>query len=642
MARTYLTTGGTDGLPVMKLGARMRVPRWALDELARTGRVVRLADVPPPADTVAKLLHEWSRTDRAPLEEYRLPAGTTVIVDEAGLLGTRSLHQLVHVAEREKWRLALVGDRRQLQAVGRGGLFNELCATSRVHELARLHRFHQPWEAEASLRLRAGDPSGLDAYEDRGRIVAGGFGEHLDQIAKDWIGLTSAGKTVAITAATNDHVDALNDAVQRLRLIVGQLDAGPATPIAASEHAYPGDPVATRRNDRRLRATAGEPVRNRDLWMVTAVCHDGSLTVSHLGGHGTVMLPCDYVRDHVRLGYAATEHGNQADTVDVGIQLVSPATTRRGLYVGTTRGREENRIHVVTERADPAEARDVLEAVLAYDRADVPAVTQRRHLAQTERPESSREPDQVVPAWLVGYRDQLEQRREDLAVCLTERAHRRAEAAAELADLQPAVAAARGGWQPYAGRIAAIEDELHTVFRPAMWQAHHDARNAGFGHRHGAARRARIASWRVSDARDRIAAIHAESGDTKQQLDTLQAEARRLADFANPASDPVGLDQLEHAELYSLGQLIDAVDTWTTWAAGRPVATDELTEAVSLLHDPARHAPPLALRVGDIDPARWFELLEPVRVLLVQHGMPFNVHGRHDLEHAGPDLGIDQ
>ena len=49
LARAYLTTGGTDGLPVMKLGARMRVPRWALDELARTGRVVRLADVPPPA-----------------------------------------------------------------------------------------------------------------------------------------------------------------------------------------------------------------------------------------------------------------------------------------------------------------------------------------------------------------------------------------------------------------------------------------------------------------------------------------------------------------------------------------------------------------------------------------------------------------
>ena len=49
LARTYLTTGGAEGLPVMKLGARMRVPRWALEELARTGRVVRLTDAPPPA-----------------------------------------------------------------------------------------------------------------------------------------------------------------------------------------------------------------------------------------------------------------------------------------------------------------------------------------------------------------------------------------------------------------------------------------------------------------------------------------------------------------------------------------------------------------------------------------------------------------
>lgn len=49
LARAYLSTGGIEGLPVLKLGSRMRVPRWALDELARTGRLVRLADVPPPA-----------------------------------------------------------------------------------------------------------------------------------------------------------------------------------------------------------------------------------------------------------------------------------------------------------------------------------------------------------------------------------------------------------------------------------------------------------------------------------------------------------------------------------------------------------------------------------------------------------------
>jgi hypothetical protein len=121
--------------------------------------------------TVAKLLHEWNRTDRDPREGFRLAAGTTLIVDEAGMVGTSSLHQLVGLAEREGWRLVLVGDPHQLQAVGRGGLFAELCATGRTVELTRVHRFHHPWEADASLRLRAGDPHALDVYQTHGRIT---------------------------------------------------------------------------------------------------------------------------------------------------------------------------------------------------------------------------------------------------------------------------------------------------------------------------------------------------------------------------------------------------------------------------------------------------------------------------------------
>ena len=179
-------------------------------------------------DTVAKLLHEWTRRDRPPTTATGSPPATTVIVDEAGMLGTGSLHQLVRLAERHDWRLVLVGDPRQLQAVGRGGLFAELCATSRVHELARIHRFTQPWEAAASLQLRAGDPDALDAYERHGRIRR----RHRSTSTSSGSPatgstLTAAGQTVAITATTNEHVDALNDAIQHARLTAGQLD--PAT-----------------------------------------------------------------------------------------------------------------------------------------------------------------------------------------------------------------------------------------------------------------------------------------------------------------------------------------------------------------------------------------------------------------------------
>jgi hypothetical protein len=307
-----------------------------------------------------------------------------------------------------------------------------------------------------------------------------------------------------------------------------------------------------------------------------------------------------------------------------------------------TRGRDDKRIHVITDTADVGEARDVLDAVLAYDRADIPAVTQRRHLAhQADRSGPVREPEQVVPEWLTAYRDRLEQRRDDLTAGLTARAQRRAEAATALDDLQPALAAARAAWQPYAERINAVEHELKTVLRPAMWQANHDARAVGFGHRHGAARRAKIAAWRVDDAQHRIAAIHAEGAHTKEPLDTVEAEARCLAELASPHTNRYGIDELDRDQLHALDQIVHAIDTWTIWANGRTVPTAELAEAVSLLNDVARHASPLPTRADEIDQTRWFELLAPVTAVLEQRGPPTRDHAGHHLEPTEPDLSID-
>ena len=126
---------------------------FAVAPTAKAARTVE-RDTGIPADTVAKLLHEWQRTDRPPLPEFQLPAGATLVVDEAGMLSTPALHQLVTLADRNGWRLALVGDPRQLQGVGRGGLLAELCANGRVEQLERLHRFTHAWEAAASLQLR--------------------------------------------------------------------------------------------------------------------------------------------------------------------------------------------------------------------------------------------------------------------------------------------------------------------------------------------------------------------------------------------------------------------------------------------------------------------------------------------------------
>ena len=76
-------------------------PLFGLAPTAKAARILE-QDTGIVADTVAKLLYEWDRPDRAPGDRWRLPAGTTVVVDEAGMIGTPALHQLVVLAERQR------------------------------------------------------------------------------------------------------------------------------------------------------------------------------------------------------------------------------------------------------------------------------------------------------------------------------------------------------------------------------------------------------------------------------------------------------------------------------------------------------------------------------------------------------------
>ena len=197
-------------------------PVFGLAPTAKAARVLETG-TGMHCDTVAKLLHEHHRSDRPPEPPWRRPDGTTLIVDEAGMLATADLHQLAQLADQHRWRLALVGDPHQLRSVARGGMFAELCATGRPIELDTIHRFHNDWEAAASLKLRHGDPTGLDAYLDHDRILPAPFHEHLDNIATACTTAHTRGEYVAITTTTNDHVDAINQAVQAHRLAAGQL-----------------------------------------------------------------------------------------------------------------------------------------------------------------------------------------------------------------------------------------------------------------------------------------------------------------------------------------------------------------------------------------------------------------------------------
>ena len=296
------------------------------------------------ADTIDKLLTEHS-LDRPPTHHYDLPAGATVVIDEAGMAATDTLDRLAKLADDKAWRIALVGDPMQFSAVGRGGMYQHLTDTHGAIELDQVHRFTNNWERDASLRLRRGDPTVAHVYDLEGRLHGGNTARMERQALDAWWTARYAGESVVLAAPTNDTVARLNHAAQQRRIDAGQLDPHSRSVDAGGYRLFIGDEIATRRNHRQLHTDHGAIVRNRDQWTIDTIHRNGDVTVT--GRTGTARLPTDYVQAHVELAYAQTSHATQGRTVDRSILLLDGPADVRGVYVPMTRGRHQNDAYIV-------------------------------------------------------------------------------------------------------------------------------------------------------------------------------------------------------------------------------------------------------------------------------------------------------
>ncbi len=332
------------------------------------------------ADTIDKPLTEHSLR-RPPDHRYDLPTGATVIVDEAGMVGTDRLDPLASLADDRGWRLALVGDPMQFSAVGRGGMFNHLIDTHSAIELDQVHRFTNNWERAASLRLRSGDASVADVYDLHGRLH-GGTATRMDRAALDaWEAARQRGETVVLAAPTNETVARLNHAAQQRRIAAAETDTHGRSLDAGGYRLHVGDEIATRRNHRQLHTDRGLMIRNRDQWTIDTIHRNGDLTIH--GRTGAVRLPADYVQHHVELAYAQTSHAAQGRTVDRSILLLDGPTDVRGVYVPMTRGRHHNDAYIVTTGEDTA--LDVFADAISRSWIDRPALARQAELAGHNR-----------------------------------------------------------------------------------------------------------------------------------------------------------------------------------------------------------------------------------------------------------------
>ena len=341
------------GVPATSVAALVHAHgwRWNVD-----GVWTRLA----PGDTDPDTGHTY----RGPAEDARLVRGERVIVDEAGMLDQDTAIALLTVTAEAGATVALVGDRAQLAAVGRGGVLDVAAQLrGRTFDMAEVHRFTDPAYADLTVRMRDGDDPGavFDQLTALGLVRMHASDEDVrEHIA----GQRREGEAVTVTS--NEEARSVNARIREDRAARGEVDdhrtatGSDGLPIGA------GDVIQTRKNNTNI------GVANRQQWIVQRVEQDGALRVREAGSgrkrQRTVRLPAEYVAEHAHLSYAATAYGVQGATVTGSHTLLTDASSSAGVYVGMTRGREQNVLHVVAE--SQGQAREQFVAAMERDRAD--------------------------------------------------------------------------------------------------------------------------------------------------------------------------------------------------------------------------------------------------------------------------------
>lgn len=284
-----------------------------------------------------------------PSEAFQLDRNSRLVIDEGGMIDQELAHALTTITDETGAGLALIGDRQQLPAVGRGGVLDMAVAASpQPIDMSEVHRFRQEGYADLTRKLRQaapGDDAGA-AYlfmkmQDGGNIMVHSSLEaaHAHLVA-DTVAKATTGASVAVAVTSNEQADELNAQVQRAHERAGNTrTAGVAVEGRDGLTLRIGDRLMTRSNDKQL------GVANRDVWTVRRVHRDGSVTVREKGA--TVRLPKGYVQEHTHLAYASTVYGVQGATVDFAHGVVDESTTAQSLYVAATRGRENNVLHIV-------------------------------------------------------------------------------------------------------------------------------------------------------------------------------------------------------------------------------------------------------------------------------------------------------
>ncbi len=285
--------------------------------------------------TIASLEHQWAQG------RDLLTNRNVLVVDEAGMIGSRQMERVLSAAGEAGAKVVLVGDPQQLQAVEAGAAFRAIAERHGGVEITEIRRQQIDWQRDATRQLATGRTGeALSAYAERGMVHAADTREEargglIDTWDRERIAKPSDRRI--ILTHTNDEVRELNLAARERLRASGALGEDIAIQVERGARSFAeGDRVMFLRNDREL------GVKNGSLGTLQSISAQ-RMSVLLDDGRSIVFDTKTYAQiDH---GYAATIHKSQGVTVDLAHVLATPGMDQHSSYVALSRHRASVSLH---------------------------------------------------------------------------------------------------------------------------------------------------------------------------------------------------------------------------------------------------------------------------------------------------------
>ena len=285
--------------------------------------------------TIASLEHQWTQ-DRELLHDRSI-----LVIDEAGMIGTRQMERVVKEAEKRGAKLVLVGDPEQLQAIEAGAALRSVAERHGSVEITAIRRQREAWQRDATRALATGRTGeAIAAYDEAGHVHAAAT---RDQARVDLIDRwdrdrrADPGINRIILTHSNEEVHALNKEARTRMRASSVLGEEVSLTVERGERRFAsGDRIMFLKNERSL------GVKNGSLGMVQRV---SPLRMAVMLDDGRAVAFDVKHYAHIDHGYAATIHKAQGMTVDRVHVLATPGLDRHAAYVVLSRHRSTVDLH---------------------------------------------------------------------------------------------------------------------------------------------------------------------------------------------------------------------------------------------------------------------------------------------------------